>query len=229
MSARVRPVNILVLISGHGTNLQALIDASTAAPPSLPNAKIVRVISNRKQAYGLQRAENASIPTTYHNLVSYKKRHPDTEAGISAAREQYDIELAKIITSNEPAIDLVVCAGWMHILSDPFIRALEKANVKIINLHPALPGKFNGANAIRRAWEAYQRGEIAETGLMIHHVIGEVDMGEPIVVQEIDCRSGEPEEELEERMHKEEWKLIVDGTRKVVEQIQEEKTKKAAT
>ena len=72
--------------------------------------------------------------------------------------------------------------------------------------------QFDGANAIARAWEAYQRGEIAVTGVMIHYVISEVDRGEPIVTQEIECRGCETESELEEKIHTVEWKLIVQGT-----------------
>src|ERR1700734_290290 len=78
------PSRLLVLISGNGSNLQALIDACNT--PALPHTSIIRVISNRKDAYGLQRAQKADIPTTYHNLVKYKKRHPTTDAGVQAAR-----------------------------------------------------------------------------------------------------------------------------------------------
>jgi phosphoribosylglycinamide formyltransferase len=82
----------------------------------------------------------------------------------------------------------------------------------IQDLHPALPGQFNGANAIHRAYAAFQNKEIDHTGTMIHYVISEVDMGEPIVVKEIDMREGESEEELEQRIHEAEWELIVEGT-----------------
>lgn len=204
---------LLVLISGSGTNLQALIDACN--DHALPSTRVCRVISNRKSAYGLERARIADIPTTYHNLVSYKKRHPGTEEGIQAAREAYDIDLAQIIVEEKPS--LVVCAGWMHILSTPFITSLQRASIPIINLHPALPGAFNGANAIGRAWQAFQHGEIAATGVMIHYVISEVDMGEPIVVRDIECRTGESESELETRIHEVEWEVIVEGTKKALE------------
>jgi phosphoribosylglycinamide formyltransferase len=204
---------LLVLISGSGTNLQALIDACKSH--EIPSTRVCRVISNRKSAYGLERARLADIPATYHNLVSYKKKHPDTEEGIQAAREAYDVDLAKIIVEENPT--LVVCAGWMHILSTPFVTSLQGASIPIINLHPALPGAFNGANAIERAWEAFQHGEIAATGVMIHYVISEVDMGEPILVRDIECRTGESESELETRIHEVEWEVIVEGTRKALD------------
>src|ERR1043165_1065185 len=99
--------NLTVLISGSGTNLQALIDACGSSP--LERAKITHVISNKKDAYGLTRAQNANIPTTYHNLVAggYKKKNPDD---IEKAREQYDLDLANIILEHQAKPDLVVCA-----------------------------------------------------------------------------------------------------------------------
>jgi phosphoribosylglycinamide formyltransferase len=211
---------LLVLISGNGSNLQALIDAS--GTPKLPSASIIRVISNRKDAYGLVRAQQASIPTTYHNLVKYKKQQLPTEEGVLRARETYDQDLAKLILEDKP--DLVVCAGWMHILSSSFVDALAQADIAIINLHPALPGQFNGAGAIHRAYSAFQKGEIDHTGVMIHHVISEVDMGEPIVTREVPIMKGEPEEELEKRIHEIEWGLIVEGTAKALQEIKSHRT-----
>ena len=123
---------ITVLISGNGTNLQALIDACQSG--AIPNAKINHVISNRKDAFGLQRARNAGIPTTYHNLLRYKKEHPDEDLG--KARENYDAALASILLAQKP--HLVVCAGWMHILAPTFLDPLASAAVPIINLHPVI-------------------------------------------------------------------------------------------
>ncbi|EXJ79123.1 phosphoribosylglycinamide formyltransferase [Capronia epimyces CBS 606.96] len=218
--------NLTVLISGSGTNLQALIDAcgqspsGDSGPRTLPQAQITHVISNRRDAYGLVRAEEANIPTTYHNLVAYKKKHANTEAGVQAARREYDADLAQKILTHIPSPDLVVCAGWMHILSPVFVNALAAANVPIINLHPALPGQFNGANAIGRAYEAFQRGQISKTGLMVHYVVDEVDMGQPVLVKEIDFKSGESQDDLEQRMHQAEWQLLVEATGKVLAELE---------
>ncbi|KAG0633362.1 formyl transferase-domain-containing protein [Tuber brumale] len=142
----------------------ALIDASRADLPTL-DGSIIYVISNKEAAYGLKRAADAGISSTYE------------------AREAYDADLAKLILSQTP--DLVVCAGWMHILSPTALEPQEEAGVDIINLHPALPGQFDGANAIERAYEAFQTGEITKTGIMIHYVIAALDKGTPIVVREI--------------------------------------------
>lgn len=133
------PVRITVLISGNGSNLQAVIDKTSAG--ELP-ASIVRVISNRKDAYGLERAHKANIPTQYHNLVKYKKQYPSTPEGVQQAREAYDAELARLVLADSP--DLVCCLGFMHVLSPRFLKPLEEAKLRIINLHPALPGAFNG-------------------------------------------------------------------------------------
>lgn len=133
------PIRTTVLISGNGSNLQAVIDKVAAQQL---NADIVRVLSNRKDAYGLERARKANIPTHYHNLVKYKKQHPATPEGVQAAREEYDAELARLILADQP--ELVVCLGFMHVLSPRFLEPLEAAKVRIINLHPALPGAFNG-------------------------------------------------------------------------------------
>ena len=214
MSAR-----ITVLISGSGTNLQALIDAASAS--TLPGT-IIRVISNRKTAFGLERAKKAGIPTAYHNLVSYKSRFPDSEGGaFLEARRNYDNDLAKLVLEDKP--DIVVCAGWMHILAPTFLEPLREQNVPVINLHPALPGAFNGIHAIQRAHEAFNKGEVDKTGVMVHHVISEVDMGSPILVREVEIKKGESVEELEERIHQVEWKIIVDGTKLAIEELQKKK------
>lgn len=134
-------VRLTVLISGNGSNLQAVIDKLSAG--QFPEVSIVRVLSNRKDAFGLERARKANIPTTYHNLVKYKKQHPATPEGVQKAREEYDAELARLVLEDKP--DLVYCLGFMHVLSPRFLGPLEEKKIKIINLHPALPGQFNGA------------------------------------------------------------------------------------
>lgn len=133
---------LTVLISGSGTNLQAVIDALANPDSPLPPSKIVRVISNRAKAYGLTRAKAAGIPTKYHNLKRYKDKQPSTEQGVSNARKQYDAKLAKLVLRDTP--ELVLCLGFMHIVSEDFLTPLRNGGVEIINLHPALPGQFNG-------------------------------------------------------------------------------------
>ncbi|KAJ5717054.1 hypothetical protein N7488_002700 [Penicillium malachiteum] len=210
------PIRTTVLISGNGSNLQAVIDQIAAGNL---NANIIRVLSNRKDAFGLERARKANIPTQYHNLVKYKKQHPATPEGVQAAREEYDAELARLILADQP--ELVVCLGFMHILSPQFLEPLELAKVRIINLHPALPGAFNGVNAIERAHAAWVEGKIDKTGVMIHDVISEVDMGTPILVKEIPFRKGEDEdiEVFEKRVHETEWGTVIEGVGLVLKEL----------
>ncbi|KAF5855346.1 hypothetical protein ETB97_009375 [Aspergillus alliaceus] len=219
------PIRLTVLISGNGSNLQAVIDRTIAG--QLP-VNIVRVLANRKDAFGLERARRANIPTHYHNLVKYKKQHPATPEGIQAAREEYDAELARLVLADSP--DLVACLGFMHVLSPKFLEPLEAAKVTIINLHPALPGAFNGAHAIERAHAAWLEGKIDKTGVMIHKVISEVDMGTPILVREIPFVKGEDEnlERFEEKVHAIEWGVVIEGIQLTIDEIRKE-TKRGST
>ncbi|MFQ5436642.1 MAG: phosphoribosylglycinamide formyltransferase [Anaerolineae bacterium] len=184
---------IVVMISGSGTNLQALIDA--VADGHLP-AQIVLVVSNRKSAYGLERAKLAGIETLYMPLRPYR------ESGKS--REQYDADLAAKIAAYQP--DLVTLAGWMHILSPAFLRQFPG---RVINLHPALPGQFAGTHAIERAFGAFQRGEIEGSGCMVHHVISEVDAGGVIGQAAVPILAADSLADFEGRMHEAEHRILV--------------------
>ncbi|OBZ78659.1 Phosphoribosylglycinamide formyltransferase [Grifola frondosa] len=204
-----------------GTNLQALIDALNT--PALPNAAITLVLSNRKAAHGLTRAAQADppIPTAYLALQPYLKANP------GKTRDDYDVEVAKIVAQQSPA--LVVLAGWMHIMGEGFLDVINGDRpfdgeqkvakpIPVINLHPALPGAFDGANAIERAYEAFQKGEIKHTGAMVHRVVKEVDRGAPVLVREVEIIPGEPIETFEKRLHHVEWEIIVEATAKILDE-----------
>jgi phosphoribosylglycinamide formyltransferase len=132
---------VAILISGGGTNLQALIDAQRHPRPF----RIVRVVSNRREAYGLARARNAGIATAYHNLRAYRTRYPGDDG---RAREAYDGDLVGVVLhgkaggeaekggleDDEP--QLAVCAGFMHVLGKVFLDRMSERGVPIINLHP---------------------------------------------------------------------------------------------
>jgi phosphoribosylglycinamide formyltransferase len=194
--------------------------------PKLPNSEIVLVLSNRKAAYGLTRAAQAIPPirTACLALQPYLKQNP------GKSREDYDIEVAKIVLGAKP--DIVVLAGWMHVLSESFLDVLGGQTklpgdedfpvtvpVPVINLHPALPGQFDGVGAIERAYEAFTKGEITKSGAMIHKVVKEVDRGEPIIVKEVTFVEGESLEEYETRIHRAEHEIIVQGTQKVLDEF----------
>jgi phosphoribosylglycinamide formyltransferase len=210
------PARLTVLISGSGTNLQAIIDACNSH--TLIDTTVVRVISDRKDAYGLKRAETAGIATRHHGVLPYKKQYPDTSsaATFSQARQAYDADLAKFVLEDAP--DLVVCAGFMRILAPSFLNPLQDANVPIINLHPAMHGDLVGADCIERAWKEYEAGKRKETGVMIHYVIAEVDMGEPICQKRVPMEGCADVTALKDRIHKVEHGLIVQGAGLVIEQ-----------
>ncbi len=193
---------IAVLISGSGTNLQAIIDA--AGTDVLPTVEIAVVVSNRREAYGIKRAIQHGIPVVYFPLLPY------TKAG--RPREAYDAKLAAIVQAFD--VDWVVLAGWMQILSNAFIGRYPD---HILNLHPALPGTFPGTDAIARAYEAYRHGEIDHTGVMVHLVPDEaVDAG-PVVAQvEVPILPDDTLEMLEARIHEAEHALLVQAVRKAI-------------
>jgi formyltetrahydrofolate-dependent phosphoribosylglycinamide formyltransferase len=197
------------LVVSQGTNLQALIDAQNT--PALPNAHIVLVLSNRKAAYGLTRAQSADppIPTRHLALQPYLKAAPDH------TRTTYDAEIARTVLDARP--DIIVLAGWMHVFSEGFLDAV--ALVPVINLHPALPGAFDGTHAIERSYDAFQKGEVDRVGAMVHRVVKAVDRGEPVVVREVEIKKGEQLADYEERLHRTEWEIIVEATQKVLSEV----------
>src|SRR5688500_13645896 len=196
------PARLAVLISGNGSNLQAILDAIRMR---VLDAQVVVVVSNRKAAYGLERAAKAGVPALYHPLKPYR------DAGRS--RNDYDAELAQLVKKYAP--DYVVLAGWMHILSQEFLRHFP---YRVINLHPALPGKFPGAHAIEDAFNAYQRGEIKMTGVMVHLVPDEqVDRGPVILTGEVPIYATDTLETLETRVQQTEHKILVQAIARLIE------------
>jgi formyltetrahydrofolate-dependent phosphoribosylglycinamide formyltransferase len=196
------PARLAVLISGNGSNLQALIDAVRYKTLA---AEIVVVVSNRKEAYGLQRAEKARIPTHYHPLKPYRDAGKD--------RAEYDADLARLLQEYKP--DWVVLAGWMHILSDAFLRHFS---YRVVNLHPALPGQFPGANAIEEALAAYKRGELKKTGVMVHLVPDEaVDSGPVIASEEVTIYPHDTLATLTSRLHLTEHRLLIQALGRLIE------------
>lgn len=186
---------LVVMVSGNGSNLQALIDACVAGQLS---ARIVSVVSNRLSAYALERARHYNITTHYFPLKPYR------DANLS--RTQYDTDLADLVAGDAP--DLIVLAGWMHVLSGAF---LDRFKGRVVNLHPALPGEFAGTNAIQRAFEAFSRGEVTSTGCMVHYVVPEVDAGPVIATAHVPIYETDSLDDLESRMHTAEHRLIVEA------------------
>ena len=181
---------LIVLISGNGSNLQAILDA--CARNELP-ASVVAVISNKADAYGLVRAQNAGI-----EAVDFPKL--ETES-----RRDYDSRLADYVTTKLP--DYIILAGWMRILTSAFLDHFPNC---VINLHPALPGIFPGTHAIERAYEAFKQNQISHTGVMVHLVPDEgVDNGPVLATEKIEFNAGESIDVFEARVHSVEHRLLV--------------------
>ena len=182
---------LVVLISGNGSNLQAILDA--CASGELP-ASVVCVISNKADAYGLVRTKNAGV-----EAVHFAKLANET-------RQEYDKRLANYVTAKQE--DYIILAGWMRILSSFFLSSFPN---RVINLHPALPDTFPGTHAIERAFEAYQRGEIDHTGVMVHLVPDEgVDNGPVLATAIVSINKEDTLETLEARVHQTEHKILVE-------------------
>ena len=152
------PFSIVVLISGSGSNLQSIIDAVASAQIK---ARIGAVISNNAQAYGLERARQHNIS---HHLVEHK---------LFANREEFEHKLQQVIDQHQP--DLIVLAGFMRILTAPFV---EHYTGKMLNIHPSLLPDYKGINTHQRVLE--QGAKIH--GVSVHFVTPELDGG-PIIAQ----------------------------------------------
>jgi phosphoribosylglycinamide formyltransferase-1 len=182
---------IAVLISGSGSNLQALIEACAAA--DYP-AEIVLVLSNKDDAFGLTRAKNAGLKT-------YVISHKDFNS-----REAFDAAMDKTLT--EYGVEIICLAGFMRVLSDGFVK---KWQGKMINIHPSLLPKYKGLHTHQRAIEA---GE-TEAGCTVHWVSSEVDGGEIIAQARVPLLAGDTPEMLAGRVLAEEHKIYPEALRKV--------------
>ena len=179
---------LVVLVSGEGTNLQAIIDACR---DGLLPARVVHVISNRGGVGAITRARRAEIP---HTVFPWDKQ--------SEKRENYDARLAEIVIRQCP--DLIVLAGWMHLLTVGFLRNFY--HEQILNLHPALHGDFPGADAIGQAYSAGASG-----GAMVHTVIAEVDAGRCITQLAVPLIHGEQQHTFKARIGYAEKAVLVCG------------------
>ncbi len=187
----MRRVKTAVLISGNGSNLQAILDAARTA--DYP-AEIALVISNKEDAYGLTRAENAGVTT-----VVIPHQHYDS-------REAFDRMVDASLRTH--GIELVVMAGFMRILSDWFVGQWQG---KLINIHPSLLPKYKGLDTHARAIEA---GD-AEHGATVHWVTPELDSGEIIAQASIAILPGDTAESLKQRIHTLEHQLYPQAVAKV--------------
>ncbi|CAI1610173.1 Phosphoribosylglycinamide formyltransferase [Serratia fonticola] len=174
---------IVVLVSGQGSNLQALIDACQQGRIA---ATIVAVFSNNAQAYGLQRAEEAGIAAQALDAKDF------------ADREAFDAALAQAIDQYQP--DLVVLAGYMRILSNAFVQHYAG---RMLNIHPSLLPKYPGLHTHR---QAIDNGD-AEHGTSVHFVTEQLDGGPVILQAKVPIFPGDEEDEVIERVQTQEHTL----------------------
>lgn len=188
------PAKIVVLISGSGSNLQALIEAIAAGSI---NAQIVGVICNNAQAHGLKRAKSANIPT---HIIKHNE---------FASREQFDHALISCIDQYQPR--LVILAGFLRILSSQFVQYYLG---KLLNIHPSLLPKYPGLNTHRRALEA---GD-TQHGASVHYVTENLDAG-PIILQAvISILTDDNEQRLAQKTLTQEHRIYPLAVKWVIEQ-----------
>jgi phosphoribosylglycinamide formyltransferase-1 len=175
--------SIVVLISGSGSNLQAIIDACAAG---FIAGRISAVISNKAGVFGLQRALEADIPT----VVLDHKTFPD--------RQSYDVALLQSIDSFQP--DLVVLAGFMRILTPEFVGHYQG---RLLNIHPSLLPKYQGLHTHQRALDA---GD-TQHGCSVHFVTAELDGGPVVLQAKVPIFTGDDATIIAERVHEQEHQI----------------------
>lgn len=184
-----------VLISGNGSNLQALIDAARAA--DYP-AEIALVISNKITAYGLTRAKEANIPS----VTIDHKTFPD--------RESFDRAMHAELTAHH--IDIVCLAGFMRLLSDWFVHQWQG---RMLNIHPSLLPLFKGAHAVRDALAAGAQ----KSGCTVHIVTPELDSGPTLLQAEVPVLPNDTEASLHQRIHEAEHALYPAALKEFVKNL----------
>lgn len=198
---------IAVLVSGGGTNLQALIDAQQSR--IINSGRIALVVSNNSSAYALTRAENAGIPTA----VVLKKECAD--------QAEFENRILKLLEENK--IDMIVLAGFMSILSADFVSYYPE---RIINVHPSLIPSFCGEGfyGLRVHRAALDYG-VKVTGATVHFVNEIPDGGKIILQKAVDVEDGDTPEILQKRvMEQAEWKILPQATELVSAKILKERT-----
>jgi phosphoribosylglycinamide formyltransferase-1 len=187
--------NVAVLISGSGSNLQALMDA--AADENYP-AKIALVISNKADAFGVTRAQNANITTI---IISHK----DYES-----REEFDAAMQEQLLAHN--IDIVCLAGFMRLLSGWFVNLWAG---KMLNIHPSLLPNFKGGNAVQDALDA----GATETGCSVHLVTEEMDEGPVLGQIAVPVLADDTKEKLHQRIHTAEHMLYPQALKQLAQSL----------
>jgi phosphoribosylglycinamide formyltransferase-1 len=198
-------VNILVLVSGGGTNLQALLDAQKAG--ALGGGRIAVVVSDRPGVYALTRAQNAGVPVSVEQ--------PDKTLSAQRRREELSARLLHI--AEEYNIGLIVLAGFLSILSGEIIR---RYSGRIINLHPSLLPKFGGEGMYgERVHRAVLAAGETESGCTVHLVDAGTDTGPILLQRRVPVLPGDTSASLAQRIHAEEHIAIVQAAALMAERL----------
>ena len=180
---------LVVLASGNGSNLQAIIEACEA---ETLHAHVVGMVSNNRDSFALQRAAQ-------HNVACRVVDAANT------GRSEFNIQLARAVSEFKP--DIVVLAGFMRLLTMEFLAHFPQ---RVINVHPALPGELPGTHAITRAFDEFVAGKRTHTGVMVHFVPDEgVDNGPVIDSAVVPIYPTDSLADLEQRMHATEHQLLI--------------------
>jgi len=206
---------LVVMASGRGTNLQALMDAAGPGGRLHGVAEVVAVVSHTPTALALERARRHGIAAEF---VA-----PPPKAAKGGGRAAWDAALAERVAAYEP--DVVVLAGSMRIVGPGFIDRFpdertagrRAPTARSLNLHPALPGELPGTDAIERAFEEAVEGRRKESGVMVHVVVAEVDAGPVVAVERVPMPEGAAFEAFEAAMRAAEHRVMVEGVLRFLE------------
>lgn len=199
-------IRIAVMVSGGGTNLQALLDAEDAG--RIPHGKIVLTVGSREDAFALKRAEKAEVKT---EVISRKK---------FASTDAFDQAVLACMKENQ--IDLIVLAGYLSMVGKPLIEAYPK---RILNIHPSLIPSFCGKGfyGLKVHEAALARG-VKITGATVHYVNEVTDGGEILLQKAVKVLPGDTPEVLQRRVMEEaEWQILPEAVKMVSEQLEKEK------
>ena len=198
-NSEAHTIKVAVLGSTRGTDLQAILDAQAAG--TLPGAEVNIVISNRPQAYILERAQQAQVEAL---VIPSKGRK----------REEFEKEL--LLELQKRQIDLIVLIGFMRILTPSFV---EHYPDRIMNIHPSLLPKYSGGMNMNIHEEVLKNGDTV-TGCTLHYVTSTVDEGPIIMQKEVPVESGDTPESLKDKVQVAEQQVLVQGIIKFAEQHQ---------
>lgn len=203
---KVEEMKIGILISGRGSNMVALVDAVKSG--EIPDSEVAVVISDKRDAAGLEKARARGIETMVITRERAKGTDIDTRVSARKTREEHDAEIITELKKRD--VDLVCLAGYMRLLSPSFIKAFPN---RIINIHPSLLPAYPGLEVHERVLAAGEK----TSGCTVHFVNEDLDSGPIILQREVEVKEDDTVETLSARILEQEHQLYVEAVKKVVE------------